>query len=66
MLKAPNQHKLPKCMKAFILSINMCVGSHMRKVGSTGESKEGKVKDDVRMQETLKKKTPGFPRKLSQ
>lgn len=55
-------------MKAFILSINMCVGSHMRKVGSTGESKEGKVKDDVRMQETLKKKkkTPGFPRKLSQ
>lgn len=40
-----------------IYSLNKhVVGSHMRKVGSTGESKEGKVKDDVRMQETLKKK----------
>lgn len=61
MHKAPNQHKLPKCMKAFIRSINMCAGSHMRKVGSTGESKDGKVKDDVRMKETLKKRHQIYP-----
>lgn len=69
MQTSQDQHKLQKYMKAFIHPISICEGSNMRKAENAGESKDGRVKDDVRVRKVardLKNRHQFYPEKKTE